>query len=1323
MKRRTIRNTLAGIVALLGCLILLCVVVVHTAAFQNFLRSQIVRQALEHAGARVEIGSIEMHWMPLGLDLEQITVYGDENRPGQPMQEPLLQAAHLEVGVRFLPLLRGRVELRELILDRPLAHLRIDSNGRSNLPEIPQTGSHHGVDTLFNLQVGDCAIHSGVIFYNDARIPLDADLRDVKFDARYSALTAEYSGTLSYDRARLAAQQYEPIDHAMHLEFTANRNELSIKPLLLTTAASRISLNARIRDYEKPDIAATYQGAVNTGELASVLHDTSVPVGNVAISGKLSYSASDHRSFLEAVSLDGQASSDRLELRTDRQPIAATSVRANYELKNANLQVTDIAAYLLGARARGTFELQGMNAPVAMKRLSASIQGVSLMRTSQALAPAKVRRLPFLGTADLDVRASWSSSIKNATAHARLAVSSRQQATISGQGIPVNGLVQADYNGPRDTIAFGQSYLQTANTRLTISGTLSSQRHGGSALNLVATTSDLGEVESLATIAQAVLEPAQSRPTIPHLAGGAIVTAHVTGSATNPHVQAALMAHNLTVDGSHWPSLALNTTADSHGASIQNGELTGAGAERVSFSGRAGLMHWSLASNSPIAAQATLTNISLAAIEQFADRRDPVTGTLSGKLAVQGTRNAPNGQATITMGKATAWNETIDSMRIDAESRQGTVQAKVQLQIPAGALSADANYTLASEQYDLKLSGNNLNLEKIGALQTRGTIEGLADLSIAGSGTTRNPQLAMHLTIPQLATHGQVISNVAVQANVANQHATFQVQSSVDQGSVQAKGDVALTGERYATAALDIRALPVAAVVANFLPSQSSKLAGQTEIHLTLSGPLQAPAQIEGHVEIPSLDVTYGKAQMALARPLQADYRNGILTVNPAQIRGTGTNLTFGGTVPIKSDAAYSLLADGSMDLSVLGQFVPGVRSSGEMEIHIRSQGKTSQPNMQGEFQIKNAVLSMQALPVGIEGLNAQINLSGDRVDIAKLSGTAGGGDISASGSARLGHQTSFDLALRAQSVRIRYPQGLRSVLSGQLNFQGTPSDSALTGRVLVDRLSFTQQFDLANFAGYFSEDSGAGTPSAFERDMKLNVALQSSQSLTLASSKLSIGGSANLNLTGTLADPVILGRIGLSSGEVFFLGKRFDVQSGTIQFANPTRTEPVVQLYVKTRIERYDITLNLQGPVDHLRTNYTSVPTLPPADIIHLLAFGNTNAEAASEPSQSAAMGAESVLAQGVSSQVAGRLETLTGISQLTIDPLAPNSVGDPGAQIAIQERITGDLLFTFSTNVTSTQSETVEVQYNLTKGTSVTVLRDQNGGYGADLRFHKEF
>jgi translocation and assembly module TamB len=1292
--------------------------VINTNAFRNFVRSEISEQAAQRLGARVDVASVGTHWTRLSIDLNNIVIYSHTNPPRG--ETPLAQADRLEVGIHLLPLLHGRFELRELILDRPIMRLVIDSQGRSNLPKPPHpSASSNGPDEIFNLEIGNCAIHSGEIYYNDAQTPLDAELHDLKFQTGYSLLSGQYKGTLSYDNGRLVARQFAPVSHAVQLQFTATRSGLSLDPLVLTTSASRITLNAQLTNYASPSITGAYEGNISTQEIADILRSPGLPIGNVALSGNLAYQTSAEP-FIATVSLQGQIRSDRLALRTAQRPINATAVSAAYQLKGATLQVQNLAADILGGHVRANWQMQHVDAAVSPSRLDASLQGVSLATASDTLAPPNVQRVRFQGTTNLQVQASWSGSLANAIAHARLTIASRPQSA-TPRAIPVNGLVRLDYNGPQNTIAVGQSYLQTANTKLALSGTLSSQRAGNSALNVTATTTDLNETASLATIIQNALAPSANAARIPALGGSATLAAHVTGAARDPRIEGQLSAQNLSVDGSHWRSLALSINANSSQATIQNGVLAGAGPERINFSGKVGLQNWSLVDTSPVQVQASVADMPAATIQQIAHLNYPVSGILSAQVNVNGTKASPDGKATLTIAKASAWNQPIDSLAVNAESHQGAIHSTLNLQIPAGTLSADASYTLATQQYDVKLHATGIKLEKIAALQQRSSVQGTADLSASGTGTIHDPQLQVNFTVPQLQAQGQTISNISAQATIANQHANFSLQSVVYQGSVQAKGDVALTGDHQATATLDVRALPIAAVAANFLPSEGSKLGGQTEIHASVSGPLKTPVQMQAHLEIPTLSVSYGKAQLALSRPLLADYRNGTLTITPTQIQGTGTSLTFGGTVPIKSAAAYTLIADGTMDLGVLQQFAPGVKSSGQMDIHVHSAGRSS--GMQGQFQIKNAVFTTETVPVGIEGLNAQINLSGTRADIANFSGTVGGGKVSATGFATFGHESVFNVALNAQSVRIRYPEGLRSVLSGQINLHGSPGASSLTGRVVVDNLSFTQDFDLANFAGYFSEDSSGGPPSAFENNMSLGIAVQSSQDINLASSKLSVGGSANLNVAGTLAQPVVLGRIALSSGEIFFLGKRFQVQSGTISFANPVRTEPVLAVYITTTVEQYNLTLNLNGPVDRLRTSYTSDPALSSADIIHLLAFGNTSAEASAQPSQSATMGAESVLAQQAGSQLAGKLENITGISQIILDPLATNSSGDPGAQIAIQERVTGSLLFTFSTNVTSTQSEAVQLQYDLNKRWSVTGLRDQNGGYGLTLRLHKVF
>jgi translocation and assembly module TamB len=566
---------------------------------------------------------------------------------------------------------------------------------------------------------------------------------------------------------------------------------------------------------------------------------------------------------------------------------------------------------------------------------------------------------------------------------------------------------------------------------------------------------------------------------------------------------------------------------------------------------------------------------------------------------------------------------------------------------------------------------------------------------------------------------------VRAELNVAKQQAQFTLHSEYAKGAIEGKGTVALTGEHQATASLDVTSMPIDALLAaaGDAANPAAGVTGETEIHATMQGPLKDLARVEGHVEIPKLELAYQDQKIAAVDPIRFDYRNGIVTVSHAELKGTGSDLNFEGTVPLKSETAMNVSAKGAVDLALLKAFGAEVDSSGRVEMNVSARGSLKAPDVNGEFDVKNAVFSSPSAPIAFEGVNAKLALAGNRLEITQFSGNAGGGTITARGSMTYGKDANFDVGMHVQSVRLRYPEGVRAVLEGDLQLSGSPDSSDLTGRILINRLSFTRGFDLATFMSQFSDEPAAGTPADFEQNMKLNIALQSTSAQNLASSTVSIEGSANLNVRGTAATPVLLGRATLTGGEIFFMGNRYEVQNGTIDFSNPARTEPNLNIYVTTTVQQYNVTLNFVGTPEKLRTNYSSTPPLAPADIINLVAFGETSEESASAGSTPTTLGAESVLAEGVSSQVGNRLGKLAGISQLSIDPSLGGNQQDPGARVAIQQRVSGSLLVTFSTDVTTTQSEAIEVEYRPKKQVSFSVLRDQNGGYGIGVRIHKTF
>ena len=120
---------------------------------------------------------------------------------------------------------------------------------------------------------------------------------------------------------------------------------------------------------------------------------------------------------------------------------------------------------------------------------------------------------------------------------------------------------------------------------------------------------------------------------------------------------------------------------------------------------------------------------------------------------------------------------------------------------------------------------------------------------------------------------------------------------------------------------------------------------------------------------------------------------------------------------------------------------------------------------------------------------------------------------------------------------------------------------------------------------------------------------------------------------------------------------------------------------------------------------------------MINLLANGQTTQEASANSST------DSILAGQVASQFSGNIQKLAGLSSLEIDPLIGGNNTNPSARIAVQQRVTKNLLFTFSTDVTQPGNEIVQGDYQINRRWSVSVSRDQLGGVSVDGRYHTKF
>ena len=781
-------------------------------------------------------------------------------------------------------------------------------------------------------------------------------------------------------------------------------------------------------------------------------------------------------------------------------------------------------------------------------------------------------------------------------------------------------------------------------------------------------SNDLHELETIAAAFQAP----GSEPL--GIYGHATLTATVSGSTRSPQVAGQVTADNLKLRGSEWKLLRANFAASPSQVRVDNGEMDSASRGRVTFKLATALQQWSLTKTSPFQLQLSASQINVQDLLKAAGSTAPVAGTLSADIAASGTQLAPLGHGTLGLSSARVAGEPIRSVDMQFQATGKQVTANLKMDLPAGSANATILYEPASQSYDAQLHAPGIKLDQLETLKARNLqLQGVLEVNASGKGTLGDPQMQALIEVPQLQIRDQAIRGLKLQTNVANHVATFTLDSEALNTHAGGHGTIQLNGEYVADLSLDTQSIPLAPWFALYAPSQAGNLNGQTEIHATLRGPLKDKARLEAHLVIPQLAVSYKDSiQLAAEAPIRADYVNGVLNLQRSTIRGTGTEITFQANVPMAEDAPASMLVRGSVDLRLAQLVSPDITSGGELRFDIDSDGRRADPNVQGKIQVVNASFATAGAPLGLSGGNGVLTLTRNRLDVTQFQGNVGGGVVTASGGVVYRPQLQFDLALAAKGVRVLYDQSVRTTLNSNLALTGSFDNALMTGQVAIDQLSFTSDFDISDLMSQFGGDVTPPPTQGFSQNLNLDVGIQTPGGLNLTSRTLSLAGSANLHLRGTAAQPVVLGRLNLSGGDLIFSGNRYKLQGGTIDFTNTSRTQPVLDMAVNTTISQYDIQMHFWGPADHLHTNYASDPALPPADIINLIAFGKTSEAAAANPTPPGTLGAESLVASQVSNQITNRVEKLAGVSQLSIDPQLGSSQQNPGARVAIQQRVT---------------------------------------------------
>jgi len=505
-----------------------------------------------------------------------------------------------------------------------------------------------------------------------------------------------------------------------------------------------------------------------------------------------------------------------------------------------------------------------------------------------------------------------------------------------------------------------------------------------------------------------------------------------------------------------------------------------------------------------------------------------------------------------------------------------------------------------------------------------------------------------------------------------------------------------------------------------------SALAGD----LTLTGPLRQPELMKVAGTISDLMVDLEHIKLRNDGPLKFSASREAVNIERLHLIGEGTDMSLGGTASLIGDQRLDLTAKGSVNFKLIETFNPDFNTSGLVTVDMSISGTISKPVTQGRVRVENGAISYIDLPSALSDINGSLVFNQNRLQIESLTAHTGGGAVSFTGFANYYHkQLNFDLAVHGQDVRLRYPPGISSTADADLRLVGTPAESTLSGQIDVNKLAMTPGFDFGAYLARSAQTSALPPTNPLLNRIRMDVHIVTAPELQMQTAIIRLSGDADLRLRGTAAKPVIVGRADVIEGEVYFNGTKYRLERGDVSFLNPVTTTPVLDLQATTRVRDYDISLNLNGPVDRPSVTYRSEPPLPTSDIIALLAFGQTTEQSA----QLQQTGGQSFLDQGASSAllsaalnatVTSRVQRLFGVSRIKIDPqglVTETSPTQTGPAVTVEQQVKNNLTITYTTNVAQASQQIIQVEYNISRNVSVVGLRDQNGVVSFDVRIRQ--
>ncbi len=1307
-----LKHGLALVVAL-GLAILLAVAYVIGTGLADRWASGLIVQELENTtGARIELGSLHIEWWHLRARFDGLTLHGREPA-GTP---PLFHADQLQFDVHVESFWSRKISLGTVEMSHFSAHVRIEPDGTTNIPapKAQEVPGKPPLENLFYLKIAKLRLEDGELLWNDRRVPLVAEGAHFEFGMDYTSDAGKpvYIGRVSWQQFQVAALRYMPFTSDFSAHFSLHPDSFSLTQLQWKGPQAEIDGQADISSFVKPEWTFRYRGQMDLEDLRTIMRVPDAPEGRVGFTGDGQYAR-------QQLSIAGRYTADNIEMNYTWFHPGKISAHGSYRADQNVIDAPDMEAFLLGGSVASHVHVDLYNQQF---RADSKARGLDL---HQALAAEDNPSLPIIplhwgSRIDVDATTTWVADFKNLDSNGVM-LWTPPISPPPGQ-IPATARFEYHYDMDREQVSLAPGEIITPTSRIQFGGILSII---DSSLNLTFDTEDLTVWDDFINRIRGVEAEA------PNIGGNFHWQGRMTGHLDGPTFAGLVKGTNARYGTLHWDELEADVTYSPDQLHLVRGRAR-LGRSSAELELMLELDGYGFNADNDWTFDVTLTGSDTDDLQKLFGTSYPAHGMLSGEFHGKGTRAAPEFSGLFDLSNASAGSWRFDRARGELAWSNGDLRisnAEVRLPAhapgaPAGLLTGNLDYQQKSGDVSFDLTGAGIPLEAIEKIQTaRLPVGGQLNFQARGQGPLRAPELHATLRLINLKLGADVVGSFDGKVDSDGHQLAATIDSAMAAGQLSAKINVTLGGDYPVTGEVNAAQIDFDPFISSAL--HLSQLNGHSLVdgHFAISGFGARPDTIAVEADLSRLTFDYENVNLENVGPVRLTYRRDEVRVEQASLRGTDTDFRVSGSARFAGDQALSLRLDGAVSLQLLGGFVPRLEAGGRAQVNAAVAGTISTPRFNGKVHVEGASFRYGDFPTGLSNVAGDFNFDASRMLFDNVTAESGGGKLNIGGTVSYGNgPKSYTINARSDQVRVRYPVGMSWLVGGTLRLSGNTDAATLSGRIVVDRLLMAEGFDLAAFMVSAKEPvSSPSSSSPFLQNLQFDIQAESGPDSLMEWSGARLQTDASLRLRGTWEHPIFLGHIHLLNGEMSFRGNQYTISRGDINFANPFRLDPVMNVEATTTIRQYEVTLDFTGPASRLTLAYRSDPPLPSSDIIELLALGQTSQESAQRTAtgQNAGVGASTLLSEAISSQLGGRIQRLFGISHFSVGPSVATLTSQQNsvASVTIEQQVTRGLVITYITDVTTTQYQVIQIEYTINREFSVVALRDENGTFGLDV------